>query len=113
MADLPHSPDELLERLFVIFPQFRTAYEGPLYDEPPGYDSVLSAFTSDFGAQFPSCPVDQLRDFAALVNDAVAAGGELENAFSMCFLEHARQIYLDKPLWPYLSSAARERTKPY
>jgi hypothetical protein len=112
MNDLPRSPDELLDRLFAIFPQFRGNYDGPIFNQPLSYTSVLTAFTSDFGAQFASSSDDQLRDFAALVNGAVASEGELERAFSTCFLDHVLQIHLDEALWPYLSSAARERIKP-
>ena len=112
MTALPHSADELLCRLFTIFPRFQTNYDGPLFDQPVTYDSVLTAFTSDFGLDFPNSSDDQPRDFAALVNAAVAHGGELEHAFSQCFLDHAMQIHLDQLLWPYLSSAARERIKP-
>jgi hypothetical protein len=108
----PHSPNELLERLFRIFPRFQANYAGPILDQPLSYDSVLTAFTSDFGLEFPSSSDDQLRDFAALVNTAVADGGELEHAFSQCFLDHAQQIHVDRLLWPYLSGAARERIKP-
>ena len=73
---------------------------------------MLTALTSDFGLEFPNSRADQLRDFAALVNAALAHGGELEHAFSQCFLDHALQIHLDQLLWPYLSEAARERIKP-
>jgi hypothetical protein len=112
MTALPRSPDELLGRLFTIFPRFQANYDGPIFDQPLSYDSVLTAFTSDFGVDFPNSSDDQLRDFAALVNAAVAHEGELEHAFSQCFLHHAMQIHLDQLLWPYLSSAARERIKP-
>ena len=61
MTAVPASPDELLERLFTIFPRFRD-YDGPIFDQPLTYDSVLTAFTSDFN--------EQLQDFAALVHAA-------------------------------------------
>ena len=112
MPDLPRSPGELLESLFAIFPEFRASYEGPLYDEPLSYDSVLTAFTSDFGVQFRSSTDDQFRAFAAVVDEAISAGGELEHAFSTCFLEHLREVDVDRVFWPYLSSAAREHIKP-
>jgi len=112
MTALPHSPDELLNRLFRMFPRFKANYDGPIFDQPLSYDSVLTAFTSDFGLEFPNSSDDQLHDFAVLVNAAVAHGGELEHAFSQCFLDHVRQIRLDQLLWPYLSPAARERIKP-
>jgi len=112
MTAIPHSPDDLLARLFTIFPRFQANYDGPIFDQPLSYDSVLTAFTSDFGLEFPNSSDDQLRDFAALVNTAVAEGGDLEHAFSQCFLDHVQEIHLDQLLWPYLSPAARERIKP-
>jgi hypothetical protein len=112
MTQLPNSPDELLEKLFVIFPDFRASYEGPLYDEPLSYDSVLTAFTSDFGVQFHSSTDDQFRAFGALIDEAVSAGGELKHAFSTCFLEHLREVDVDRVFWPYLSRAASEHIKP-
>jgi hypothetical protein len=111
MTAIPHSPAELLHRLFTIFPRFRTNYDGPIFEQPLSYDSVLTAFTSDFGLEFRNSSDDQLRDFADLVNAAVVDGGELEHAFSQCFLDHAQQIHVDQLLWPYLSGAARESIK--
>jgi hypothetical protein len=112
MTAVPHSPGEVLDRLLTIFPRFQANYDGPIFDQPLNYDAVLTAFTSDFGLDFANSSDDQVRDFAALVNAPVAQGGELEHAFSQCFLDHAMQIHLDQLLWPYLSSAARERIKP-
>jgi hypothetical protein len=112
MFSLPHSPDELLQRLFAIFPDFRAHYEGPLYDEPLGYDSVLTAFTSDFGVQFRRSTASQFRDFAALLDHAVAGGGELGRAFSVCFLQHIREVDVDRTFLPYLPSAVHEHIKP-
>ena len=112
MTQLLHSPDELLDKLFTIFPDFCASYEGPLYEEPLSYDSVLTAFTSDFGVQFRSSTDDQFCAFAALLHAAVSAGGELERAFSTCFLQHLREVDVDRVFWPYLSSATREHIKP-
>jgi len=112
MFSLPHSPDELLQRLFAIFPAFRASYEGPLYNEPSNYYSVLTAFTSDFGVQFRRSAASQFREFAALLEHAVSAGGELGRAFSICFLQHIREVDVDRAFWPYLSSAVREHIKP-
>jgi len=88
----PRSPEELLESLFAIFPDFRACYQGPLYDEPLSYNSVLTAFTSDFGLPFRNSTAAQFRDFATLIRNAIAAGGEIERAFSVCFLQHLREI---------------------
>jgi hypothetical protein len=112
MTPLVYSPEELLDRLFAIFPDFRVSYQGPLYEQPLNYDSVLTAFTSDFGVQFRSSTDNQFRDFATLVLNAVAAGGQIEYAFSTCFLQHLREVDINRAFYPYLWSAAREHIKP-
>jgi hypothetical protein len=110
MRTLPTTPEELLEELFIIFPQYRAAYDGPIHDETPTFHSVLMAFTPFFGAQIASVSEWQLRTFGELVSAAVAAGGSLENAFGTCLLEHLYQIRALRAFHPYLSESARERT---
>jgi hypothetical protein len=108
---LPQSPDELLERLFAIFPQYRTAYAGPIHDDAPTFHSVLVGFTPFFGSSLSSFSERQLQSFGALVSAAVEAGGALENAFGTCLLEHLSQIRALRGFRPYLSKLAREKTK--
>jgi hypothetical protein len=105
----PQTPAELLEELFVIFPQYQTDY-APIHDAAPTYHSVLLAFTSFFGAQSASFSEIQLRSFGELVNRAVEQKGLLENAFSTCLLEHLHQMKAERTLKPYLSKVAREKT---
>ena len=107
---LPKSAEQLLEELFVIFPEYRARYDGPIHDDTPTFHSVLMAFTPFFGAEAVSLPETQLRSFGELVSAAVAAGGPLENAFGTCFLEHLHQIRASRILRPHLSALARERT---
>jgi hypothetical protein len=61
MTALPDSSDELLGRLFTIFPRFQANYDGPIFDQPLSYDSVLTAFISDFGLDLPNSNNDQLH----------------------------------------------------
>ena len=110
MSTLPQSPEQLLEELFAIFPEYRARYGSPIHDDTPTYHSVLLAFTSFFGAESASFSEAQLRSFGALVSGAVAAGGSLDNAFGTCLLEHLHQIRATRVLRPYLSELARERT---
>jgi hypothetical protein len=110
MSALPQSPEELLEELFVIFPQYRASYRGPIHNEAPTFHSVLIGFTPCFGAASASCSAAQLREFGALVNEAVAKEGPLENAFGTCLLEHLHQIKSARALWPFLTKLAREKT---
>lgn len=107
---VPQSPDQLLEELFELFPQYRAAYDGPIHDDTPTFHSVLMAFTPFFGAERASFSERQLGSFGALISAAVAAGGPLENAFGTCLLEHLHQIRALKILRPHLSELARART---
>ena len=107
---IPESPDQLLEELFRIFPQYRAAYEGPIHDDRPSFHSVLMAFTPFFGTQIASFTETQLCSFGGLISASVAAGGPLENAFGTCLLEHLHQIRAAKLLRPHLSELAREKT---
>ena len=107
---LPQSPEQLLDELFVIFPQYRDEYNGPSHDDTPTYHSVLMAFVPFFGGGIASCSEQQLRAFGQLVNTAIAQGGPLENAFSTCLLEHLRQIQAERRFRPFLSKTALEKT---
>ena len=109
MRTLPATPEELLEELFAIFPQYRAAYDGPIHDDTSTFHSVLLAFTPFFGGQIASFSARQLRAFGELVSVAVAAGGSLENAFGTCLLEHLHQIRALRAFRPYLSESAYER----
>jgi hypothetical protein len=109
MRVLPATPDELLEELFTIFPQYRAAYDGPIHDDTPTFHSVLMAFTPFFGSQIASLSERQLQEFAELVIASVAAGGSLENAFDTCLLEHLHQIRALGAFRPYLSERACKR----
>jgi len=105
---LPQSPEELLERLFTIFPQYRERYNGPIHDDEPTFHSVLIGF-----GWFPlaTCSEAELRDFGTLASAAVEHGGALGNAFETCVLEHLHQRRAERALRPFLSRTARERTK--
>jgi hypothetical protein len=108
---LPQSPQELLDRLFTIFPEYHASYAGPIHDDAPSFRSVLIAFASEFSRSLASSPPRQLRELGTLASAAVDAGGDLANAFGTCLLEHLHQIGAKRALWPYLSPAARAATK--
>ena len=108
---LPQSPDELLEQLFAIFPEYRGCYERPTDEAPLTFHFVLMDFTTFFGRVAHSSSEKQLGALGRLVSAAVEADGLLENAFGTCLLEHLHQIKASAALRPHLSKAARERTK--
>ena len=102
-----NSPRELLEALTGIFPKYAF---NPDEASSPTYHGLMIDFACYYGSV--SCTDRQLKDFAALINAAVDAGGDLENAFSTCLLEHLgnrKWTPARKPLMPFLSKAVKER----
>jgi hypothetical protein len=107
---LPRSPEQLLEELFRIFPEYRAELSGPIHDGL-AFHSVLMAFTPFFGKASGTFSEDQLKAFGSLVSAGVESGGPLENAFGTCLLEHLGQIRAWRAFRPYLSKVAREKAK--
>lgn len=98
----------LLDALVDIFPDYR--FERDEYDiAPVNFHAVMADFIYFFGKNNESLNEKQLRDFGSLINRIIELGGELENAFATCFLEHLRQLRIDKPLSSYLSREAKSR----
>ena len=110
VRQVPESPEQLLEELFEIFPECRSSYE-PFHDDAPSFHSVLLGFSPLVTAVLKTCSKPQLLAFANLVNAAVERGGDLENAFGTCLLEHLGQLGALKTLRPHLSKLAREKTR--
>jgi len=77
--------------------------------ETPTLHGIMIDFCTYFGSNNSSFSEKQIKEFAQLVNAAVDAGGDLENAFGTCFLEHLGQIKAKKPLNGFLSKASKER----
>jgi len=103
-----NTPNDLLETLTKVFPGY--AYERDEYDPPHfTYHDLLQDFMCFFSANNSKFTEHQFKDFAALINSAVEGGGNLENAFGTCFLEHLGQVGARKPLSLFLSRAAKER----
>ncbi len=109
VRQVPDSPEQLLEALFEIFPECRSPYR-PVHDDVPTFHSVLIGFNPFVATALSTCSKPQLLAFANLVNAAVEGGGELENAFGTCLLEHLGQLGALKTLRPNLSKRAREKT---
>jgi hypothetical protein len=100
----PQSPKDFLVSLD---PAFETELEDEA-DEDLTDHRVMMLFAQYFGANHGSFSSRQLQALGTWLNAAVAAGGELENAVSTCFLEHARQLKVNRVLAPYLSAQAKK-----
>ena len=71
------------------------------------HHAVLRQFLLYFSTNHKSFTQQQLQRFGGWVDDAIAANDNLENALSTCFLEHTRQVKIDRVLAPYLSANAK------
>jgi len=107
------SPDEVLCHLCAVFPDFEKwwndAEREPL-DAKQGFHTIMAEFIQFFSMNHQTFSQKQLRRFGEWVNAAVLIEGPLENAISTCFLEHARQVKINRVLAPYLSPAAKDKS---
>ena len=71
---IPEHPEQLLEALFAIFPDYCSSYIEPIHDGEPTFHSVLIGFSS-----FPlaGSSESQLREFGQAVVDARERGQQL------------------------------------
>ena len=109
----PGSRRELLATLCAIFPAFEAQWQAEAEDDPFPGDSLHGVYQSFLpwvsGADVSQ---EQLQELAVHINDAVAAGGDCENAVATCVLEHLDQVGMRKALRPLLSAESRERMRP-
>jgi hypothetical protein len=109
MKPLPQSSEELNADLTAIFPKFSGALEELTssggYQEGVNFHALMREFTCFFGRSIDSFSEKQLAQFSELVVRAIKQPGPLENAIDTCFLEHARQIKVNKQLAPWLAKA--------
>ena len=71
---------------------------------------VILIFAQYFGANHRRFSLTQLRRLGDWLSAAVVAEGALENAVSTCFLEHMRQLKVNRVLAPHLSQLAKEKS---
>lgn len=99
--------DDLLAELVRIFPEFRAVWEEDNGDEEFRSSSLHSVYISFLPFVAVAHPTQkQWQLLADHLGEAVASGGDRENAADTCVLEHLHQVRLDKILRPLLSKAA-------
>jgi len=105
-----NSPRELVNQLIDILPALAKEWnEGEVFsaNRECTYHVVFLSFGPKSLRLLDAATTKQIKEFCVLINYAVEKGGELENAVSTCFLEHASQIGVRKMLKPYLSAKAK------
>lgn len=115
------APQETLTQLYTIFPTFVASWaeeEAPAADglvDGVYYEwthhAVLRNFLEFFASNRESFTAKQLQTFGEWVNRAVSKEDELENAISTCFLEHAKQVGINRAIAPYLSANAKAKLR--
>lgn len=109
MRDLPATPSELRALLVQLFPAFDAATDGlePMEPEeiPYTFHTVMFDFAPFFAKHQTGFSPRQLERFAQFLVRASASEGSLENAISTCFLEHTRQLKVNRALQPWLAKA--------
>jgi len=104
------SPRDLVDHLVGIFPAFVHEWdEGEAFGYSGGdsFHAVFLTFVPKCHEFLERATPNQTKEFCRLINHLVERGGDLCNAISTCFLEHASQIGIGKTLWSHLSKAAR------
>lgn len=117
-ADLADA-QRLVQRIVAIYPDFDAWWADDRTDElpapaymptrQPSPHAVYRSLFTFVGRHAAS--EAQIAGLAALLNDAVAAGGDAENAASTCFLEHLGRSSLHKALWRQLLPATRRSAR--
>jgi hypothetical protein len=100
------SPRDTIQFLVSLDPAFETELEDEDLDSM-NHHAVMALFAQYFGANVGGFTVNQLRRLGDWLSAAVAAGGDIENAVSTCFLEHAHQLKVNRILRPFLSKEAK------
>ena len=75
-----------------------------------GFHCIMAELIQFFGMNHQTFSEKQLRRFGQWVNAAVLIEGPLENAISTCFLEHTRQVKINRVIAPYLSREAKDKS---
>ena len=111
-------PSDALRELCTIAPGFKS-----WWDEEEAEDRMVDGVHSDlthhrlmiefldfFAKQHASFTAQQLRSLGTWVNQAVVVQDELGTAVATSFLQHSREVHVNKVLAPYLSAQAKGRS---
>jgi hypothetical protein len=100
------SPADLRATLIRLFPDFEAQC-----DEAESYHQVIMELSPFITRYLEKGPERGAKEFGALVDRMVQAGGAQQSAIETCLLEHASQVGFAKVLKPYLGPAARKELR--
>jgi hypothetical protein len=89
-----------------MFPDFEARS-----DEAETYHQVVMELSPFIARYLEQGTNRSAKEFGALVNCVVEAGGAQQNAIETCLLEHASQVGCAKLLRPHLGPAARRELR--
>jgi hypothetical protein len=102
------TPVSLAATLTEMFPAFALELED---ESVTSYHQVIQRLTPMITRYLQEAPKQTVEAFCVLVNEMVAAGGDIENAISTCLLEHASQVKVGNIIRPYLNAAAKQELR--
>jgi hypothetical protein len=100
------SPAVLRATLIRMFPDFEAQS-----DEAQTYHQVVMDLSPFITRYLEQGTERSAKEFGALVNRMVEAGGAQQNAIETCLLEHASQVGCAKLLRPHLGPAAQKELR--
>jgi hypothetical protein len=103
------SPLEFHAAVCDLFPTFTQEFEPN--EAIDTYHQVVMALSPRLATYLSADSGGTTRDFCAVVNDMVEAGGDQRNAIETCLLEHATQVGCRKLLQPYLNVTAKQELR--
>jgi hypothetical protein len=111
VTTLPRTVAELESTLVGMFPTFAAELTSDADASPElgerSLHSVFFEFAPYFSRNVGSFSKKQLERFGQFLHAALQTSGQLENAVSTCFLEHAHQLKVNKQVRAALRKAAR------
>jgi hypothetical protein len=108
LEHVPQTPLVLKTALTAIFPSFSVEepeVEELVYEPPLTFHRVMIEFASFFSRGVMLFSSKQLQRIAELIVVSTKHTGPLENAIDTCFLEHTRQLKVNRQLAPWLAKA--------
>jgi len=113
-------PQETLAQLCALLPSFSESWARENVPAQDGWvdgvhyewshHHVMRIFLEHFAEHHAELSEKQLKRIGSWLTQAVSSDSALENAVSTCFLEHMRDVGIERILKPHLSPEARRKS---